>query len=42
MKTNENFNDDLLPILNVGRSDNYHYTQVILNINDIERTEANG
>lgn len=39
IKTDENFYDDLLPILNVGRSDNYHYTKVTLSINDIERKE---
>lgn len=36
-KSDENFYDDLLPILNVGRSDDYHYAKVILNINDVER-----
>lgn len=36
-KSDENFYDDLLPILNVGRSDKYHYAKVILNINDVER-----
>lgn len=39
METDKNFYEDLLPILDVGRSNNYNYTKVIQNINDIERCE---